>query len=147
MTHSQQLRDFVAAWEALHLAAYNDGVGVATIGWGHIRGVSMGDRCTLEQAQAWLDEELASAAADVVQLVHVPLEQWQFDAIVSLTFNVGASKLAGSQLMRCVNGAENDAAVVQFLRWAKGGGKYMRGLLARRAGEGLMYALGQYDAR
>lgn len=141
------LREFVAAYETLRLAAYDDGGGVWTIGYGHTHGVRRGDNCDREQAEAWLDAELEEAADDVRAVVHVPLEQWQFDALVSFTFNCGATALAESRLLKRVNGALHDAAANEFPRWNKDNGRVLRGLLARRAGEALIYAFNDYTGR
>ena len=144
MNHSDQCTAFVAAWEALRLKAYRDGAGIPTIGYGHIKGVQMGDTCTQEQALDWLSEELATASDDVDRLVVIPLEQHRFDALTSWVYNCGAGALATSNLLKCVNAALHDQAAVQMLRWNKAGGNVTRGLLARRAGEALMYALDDY---
>jgi lysozyme len=147
MLHSFQLRLFVQAKETLRLKAYLDGRGVPTIGWGHTRGVKLGDTCDMAQASVWLDEDLRWADEAIGRLVRVPLQQHQHDALVSWMFNCGENEeTVGSQLLKKVNGAENDAAVVQLIRWGKSGGKYINGLLGRRAGEGLMYAFGIYNA-
>lgn len=146
MTHSFELRAFVAAWESLRLKSYDDGGGVWTIGYGRTKGVRRGDTCIREEAEAWLDEELADVSSDVTRLVVIPIEQHQHDALVSLTYNIGAGAFAKSTLLQRVNAGLHEAAVCELLRWAKDGGKFVRGLLARRAGEGLMYSRGSYDA-
>lgn len=147
MMHSAACREFVAAWESLRLVAYDDGGGVWTIGYGHTLGVRAGDTCTKQQADAWLDTDLESAANDVRRLVHVPLAQNQFDALASFTLNLGATALFTSRLLKRVNGAEHDKAVAELLRWNKDNGAVLHGLLARRAGEGLVYAFGDYTGK
>lgn len=156
MHHTPALRTFVAAWESLRLRAYDDGGGVLTIGYGHTKGVQQGDVCTVEEAEAWLDEELGEAGQIVNDAVKVTLLQHQFDACASLTYNIGRGK-AGvadgfavlkngqpSTLLRAINADQHGAAITQFLRWNKDNGQVLRGLLARRAGEGLIYAFADY---
>ena len=75
MNHSDQCTAFVAAWEALRLKAYRDGAGIPTIGYGHIKGVQMGDTCTQAQALDWLSDELADASDDVDRLVVIRSEE------------------------------------------------------------------------
>lgn len=145
MKHSPQLRNFVAnGWEQLRIFAYPD-PNVWTIGYGRTRGVKKGDVCTVEQAEAWLDEDLEIAAADVRSLVHVQLAQHQFDALVSFLFNLGkTAEVVKSTLLKRVNGAEHDRAALEMLRWHMSAGKRRRGLMSRRCCEALMYGRGEY---
>lgn len=162
LVHSAALREFVAAWEVgpdggPALRAYNDlhprdpdydgPEGVWTLGYGHTRRVRRGDTCTRAQAEAWLDAALAASAFEVSELVRVPLEQRHVDALTSFVYNVGSNAFAQSQLRSCVNGVRHEAAAAQLLRWNKAGGRVLRGLLARRAGEALIYAFGDYGGR
>lgn len=145
MIHTIALNDFVAqGWEHLRLVAYLDSESVPTIGYGHTRDVKLGDTCTVEQAKAWLNEELAQSAREVTGLVRVPLKQHQFDALVSFVYNLGAGAFARSSLRKRVNGSENDKAACELLRWHMGSGKRRRGLMARRCCEALMYGRGEY---
>lgn len=147
MTHSPNLVAFVAAWEQLRTSAYDDGGGVWTIGYGHTKDVRPGDRCTVEQAQAWLDEELQETSDAVDGMVTVVIEQHHFDALVSFAYNCGTMALRGSTLLARLNEGRTDDAATQFVRWNKDNGKVLRGLLARRAGEILMFTFGDYAGR
>jgi lysozyme len=64
-----------------------------TIGYGHTRGVKMGDTCTLAQALSWLQEDAQEAVGEVRRFVQVLLSQNEFDALCSLTFNCGPNPL------------------------------------------------------
>jgi lysozyme len=73
--------------------------------------------------------------AAVSSLVKVPLNQNQFDALVSFTYNCGSGALKGSTLLRKLNNGDYDGAAAEFPRWTKGGGVVLPGLVRRRAAE------------
>lgn len=132
--------DIIKRHEGLRLEAYmptpND---VPTIGYGHTKGVKMGDRITNAQAEEYLRHDIAWAQDAVNSLVKVRLTQNQFDALVSFVFNVGASAFAKSTLLRMLNDGDYKGAADQFLRWDKQGGKVLRGLTKRRAEERALF--------
>lgn len=132
-------RALVRQFEDCRLQAYRCPAGIPTIGVGHTRGVKMGDRCTVQQADVWLTEDLQEAEAAVAQLVKVPLTQPQFDALVSFTFNLGCSRLAESTLLILLNKGIAKAAAEQFGRWVNSGGQKLDGLVRRRAAEKALF--------
>jgi lysozyme len=95
----------------------------------------MGDTCTQEQADAWFLEDVAWAEDCVNGAVNVPLTQQEFDACVSLCFNIGYTAFKGSTLVRKLNESDYDAASLQFLRWDKQRGQVLAGLTKRRMAE------------
>lgn len=101
------------------LTAYRDGGGVPTIGFGHTNGVVMGMSCTPEQAERWLQEDVREAENAVNKLVKVPLNEFQFDALVCFVFNVGVGAFAKSTLLRVLNAGGYAAVPGQMLRWVK----------------------------
>lgn len=120
-------------FEGLRLTAYQDSVGVWTIGYGHTGPeVCKGLACTEDRATELLLKDVATAVAAVNRLAIVKLEQHQFDALVDFAFNVGAGKLAHSTLLREVNAGNFAAAADQFLLWVHAGGSVLPGLLRRR---------------
>ena len=121
--------------------AYLDTGGVPTIGYGHTRGVQMGQKCTPEQAEVWLREDLASAEADVSKLVKVPLTDNQFSALVSFTFNLGGAQLGKSTLLKLLNAGNYAAAGSQFQFWVFDNGKKLAGLIKRRAAEAALWSM------
>ena len=139
MTHSQACTDFVAAHEGLRLDAYLDSVGILTIGYGHTYNVGPGDTCTAEQAKKWLNTDLMVADHGVNQAVKVPLTQCQFDACVSLAYNIGSHAFGASTLAQKLNRGDIAGAAEQFLVWNKAGGKINLGLVNRRADERKMF--------
>jgi lysozyme len=104
-------------FEGLRLVAYQDLGGVWTIGYGHTRDVCVGQTCTQAEAEAFLVADVAAAETAVSSYVHVPLNQNQFDALVSFTFNVGAGAFAASTLRKCINAGAFNLASDEFLKW------------------------------
>lgn len=147
MTHTEELTEFVQAWEGLRLRAYRDGGGVPTIGWGHTAFVEMGDTCTREEAKRWLDEDLAAHGEELQSFMTREPTQNQYDAFLSLAFNCGAVQVGGSGTMRRFNAGEDQACADRFLLWINDNGKPVPGLKARRAAEHAMYLYGSYGGR
>lgn len=135
---SQRGIALIKSFESLELKAYPDpGTGGKpwTIGWGHTKGVKPGDRITEQQAEAFLTQDLAVFELTVNSAVKVPVTQSQFDALVSLAFNIGGANFAGSTLVKKLNAGDLSGAADQFPRWKFADGKEMRGLVRRRAAE------------
>lgn len=139
MLPSQQAVNLVKASEGCRLTAYTDSVGVLTIGYGHTGGVRPGQTITQEQADAFLVQDLATAAAAVSRHVVVPLNQNQFDALTSFVFNLGEGALERSTLLKLLNQRNYQAAAAQFPVWCMAGGQALRGLIERRAKERTLF--------
>jgi lysozyme len=127
----------IKEWEQLRLVAYkptpNDRW---TIGWGHAGpNVRPGDTISVEQAQVLFDSDVKWAVDAVNRYVKVRLNQNQFDALVSFTFNVGEGAFKNSTLLRKLNKGDYQGAAEQFPRWNKQKGKVLKGLTRRRAHE------------
>lgn len=127
----------ICSFEGLRLAAYDDGVGVWSIGFGTTRYpdgrmVKQGDSCTLAQAKSYMAHDLEKFAFVVNNLVVVPITQHQFDALVSLTYNIGIKAFKESTLLKLLNNADYQAASAQFEVWNRAGGKILQGLINRR---------------
>lgn len=111
-----------------------------TIGWGHTGPeVVKGLRWTQEQADAAFVKDLAKFETAVNEAVKVPINQGQFDALVSFTYNLGGANLRSSTLLRKLNVMDYDGAEAEFARWVKNDGKTMRGLVRRRAAEQALF--------
>lgn len=133
--------ELLGEFEGCELTAYQDVIGVWTIGWGHTRGVKPGDTCTQAQADAWLDEDVSSVVDAINRDIKVPLTQHQFDALVSFGFNVGYPAMEGSTLWRKLNAGDYEGAAKEFPRWDMAGGKHIAGLLRRRKLEAYWFNL------
>ncbi len=118
MITSDRGRSLIMEREGCVLKPYRDSVGVWTDGVGNTEGViPNGPPITQEKADADLKRNLRFAEAAVSNGVTVPLEQHQFDALVSFTFNVGQGAFASSTLRRLLNAGDVDGAGRQFDRW------------------------------
>lgn len=135
----------IEQFEGLRMAAYQDGAGVWTLGYGHTGRsgpgdcVKEGDTCTSAEADAWLDVDVAEAERAVNVLVRVPLSQNQFDALVSFTCNLGWASLEGSTLLRLLNAGATQIAAAEFPKWDHVAGKVSEGLLERRMEERALF--------
>lgn len=130
----------IKQFEGCKLTAYQDSVGVWTIGYGWtqpVDGKSIRAGMTIKQktAERLLKTGLVSYESDVSRLVKVDLTQGQFDALVSFTYNLGARSLSTSTLLRKLNASDYAGAADEFLRWNKAGGKVLNGLNRRREAE------------
>lgn len=122
--------------ESLELSTYPCAAGVPTIGWGHTGpDVTPGLQITRARADELLRADLGSAEREILRLVKVPLTQGQFDALVSLIFNIGGKQFAASTLLRKLNAADYKGAANEFPRWNKAKDKVLAGLVTRRERE------------
>ena len=112
---------------------------VWTIGDGHTAGVKEGDTCDDAQADAWLIEDTAGAAAEVDNDITVALTDDEFDALVCLTFNIGRGAFRNSTLRKKLDAGDYQGAAQQFLVWNKQAGKELAGLDRRRVAEEALF--------
>lgn len=135
--------DLIKSFESLELSAYIDDVGVLTIGYGHTKTVTPGQRITEAQADALLVSDLRTAVSDVHRQVSVPLSQQQFDALVSFVFNLGGGSLKSSNGISKALAARNyDYVPNEMSRWVNGNGVPLAGLVRRRCAEGILFEYG-----
>lgn len=130
----------IKKFEGCSLAAYQDSVGVWTIGYGWtqpVAGKPVGRGMTITQntAEQLLLTGLSQYEAGVTNLVNKPLTQHQFDALVSFAYNLGIKSLGTSTLLKKLNAGDYQGAADEFPKWNKAGGKVLNGLIARRAAE------------
>ena len=135
MEPSRACFDLIKRFEGCRLTAYQDVVGVWTIGYGHTEGVGPRDRITVAMAEAWLYGDVRGYGWGVAHLVKVPLAQCQFDALVSFVFNLGVHALQTSTLLQKLNAGDFQGAAAEFIRWDHAGGVELAGLKARRIAE------------
>lgn len=135
----------IQQFEGLKLKAYQDSVGIWTIGYGNItypngKKVKKGDTITREEAEIMFKNTANNFAIKVRKLIDVSLTQNQFNALVSLAYNIGLGAFEKSTLLKLVNSSPNSPAIKdQFLRWKFAGGKEIKGLLNRRIKESEVY--------
>lgn len=126
----------IRRFEGCRLEAYQCEAGVWTIGYGHTGAhVVQGATCTQHQAEVMLESDVERFELAVSALVPHTVTQWQFDALVSFAFNLGAAALARSKLLRLLRAGDVPGAAAQFGFWVFAGGKPSPGLVKRRAAE------------
>lgn len=125
----------IKQYEGLKLEAYLCPAGIPTIGYGHTRGVKLGQKISAAQAEVFLDHDYEEAEDVVKRLITVPLTDNQLGALTSFVFNLGEGRLLGSTLRRKLNSGDYKGAAAEFDKWVYSGGKKLNGLIARRAAE------------
>ncbi|MGQ6165510.1 lysozyme [Serratia sp. IR-2025] len=136
--------ELIKRFEGLELKAYQDSVGVWTIGYGWtqtVDGKKIAPGMRIDQATAdrLLKCGVVQYEQGVNQLVKVRITQGQFDALVSFAYNLGLRSLSTSTLLRKLNDGDKQGAADEFGRWVNAGGKRLEGLVTRRAAERRMF--------
>lgn len=135
--------DLIKHFEGFVGHVYKDPVGIDTIGYGHVvlprERFAFWDGLTKAQGHDLLKKDVRRYEASVKRLIVVPLTQYQFDALVSFTFNLGGGALQRSTLRRKINRHDHRGASFEFLRWVYAGGRRLKGLVRRRKAESLLY--------
>ncbi len=134
----------IKKYEGLRLSAYKCPAGKLTIGYGHTgNDVKPGMSINKEMAELLLKQDLRLFEKAINDLIKVPLTQNQFDALVSLTYNIGIGNFVSSTLRKLLNENKILEAGEQFMRWTKvrqpGGLKELPGLVKRRAEEKALF--------
>ena len=129
----------IKKFEGCRLTAYQDSVGVWTIGYGHTKDVDEGLEITQQEAEVMLNEELLEYEGYINDMVEVPLEQCQFDALVCWVYNLGPTNLRKSTLLKFLNAGDYHSTPNQIKRWNKAGGEVLNGLVRRREAEALLF--------
>lgn len=139
MRTSQKGVSLIKSFEGLRLKSYQDSVGVWTIGYGTTRGITAGMAITNEQAERMLMNDIGRFEPEIERLVKAPMNQAQWDALMSFTYNLGAANLGSSTLLKLLNAGDYVGAAEQFPRWNKAGGQVLAGLTKRRLAERAMF--------
>jgi lysozyme len=130
----------VKEFEGLRLKAYKCPASVWTIGYGHTTAagapiVTPELVITKDEAEEVLARDMEQYEEGVRKYVKVDLTQGQFDALVDFAYNAGVGALAKSTLLKRVNAEKFDEVPAEFMKWTKGGGKELPGLVRRRRAE------------
>ena len=129
----------ICEFEGFRSEAYLDPVGIPTIGYGFIEGVSLGDTMTQYEAQQRMGRELVKYERGVSAACKIAPNQNQFDALACFAFNVGVAGMAGSSVIKAHNRGDKQAAARAYSLWNKAGGRVFAGLTRRRAAEAALY--------
>ena len=134
MKLSENGTKLIKKYEGCRLKAYKCPRGVWTIGYGHTNNVRPNDVITQDEAEELFKQDVKVFENAVNKLVKVKLNQNQFDALVSFTFNLGYGDrgLGGSTLLRLLNNSDYIGASKQFSRWVYSGDRVLEGLIKRR---------------
>ena len=131
--------DLICRFEGFRPTIYICPAGWPTIGYGHVvrdhERKRFADGIDDEIGEELLRHDVGTAVRAVLRLIHVPLTDGKFDALVSFTFNLGAGALQRSTLRRKVNRDEHDAVLAELRRWVWAGGRKLKGLVRRREAE------------
>ena len=139
--------DLIKQFEGLSLTPYLCPANIPTIGYGNTfyedgTKVTLKDKPITEQRASELIEYIVNKtfSDNINKVVKVPLNQNQFDALVSFVFNCGSGNFAKSTLLKMIRVNPNsDNIRFEFSRWNKGGGKVLGGLTRRRKAESDLY--------
>lgn len=138
--------ELIKSFEGFYSKPYLDPIGIPTIGYGatyypNKKKVTMKDKpLTEKEASDLLKEMMVTYENDVKRLVKRELNQNQFDALVSFTYNLGSANLCKSTLLKKINANPYDKTIKdEFLKWNKAGGKVLNGLIRRRNAEAELY--------
>lgn len=147
MKTSDQGRQLLIGRESLELKAYRDSEGYWTVGVGHLLSLDRNADFsslvwTREHAEQVFAEDLAKYEKAVNDSVEVPMEQHQFDALVSFGHNVGVAGVANSWVVRELNAGNLEAAAAAFDNWHK-----PPSIITRRNGEREQFKGTAFEAR
>lgn len=137
--------ELIKHFEGCKLQAYLCPANVWTIGYGTTRyedgrKVKQGDEIQLGYAELLLKEDLIAFENKVKSLVKASINDNQFSALVSFTYNLGARNLSISTLLKKVNKNPADPTIdVEFKKWINANGKPLNGLIKRREAESKLY--------
>ena len=128
-------------FEGCKLKAYRCPAGVCTIGYGHtssagVPEVTDGMIITQADADEILRRDLIKYERSVQDLIKVKLTQNQFDVLVDFAYNAGVGNLKSSTMLKKINAGDLDAVPAELMKWTKGGGKVLPGLVRRRQAAG-----------
>jgi len=131
--------DLLKHFEGCETLAYQDSVGVWTIGYGHTKGVYEGMTVSQEGAEELLAHELEEYEGYINDIPKVALTQCQFDGLVCWVYNLGPTNLRSSTLLKVLNEENYEDVPFQMRRWDKAGGVVLKGLTRRRVAESMLF--------
>ena len=139
MKISENGLELIKKFEGCETTAYQDSVGVWTIGFGHTKGVEEGQTCSIEDAESMLADEMDEYEGYINNMVKVELQQHEFDALVAWVYNLGPTNLGESTMLKVLNGGQFDRVPDEMNRWTRAGGEILEGLVRRRQAESFMF--------
>ncbi len=137
--------DLIKQFEGCKLTAYQDSIGVWTIGYGstyyeNMQKVKHGDKVSQQRADEIFEFVANRFVRNIDVLITSQLTQNQFNAVVSLAYNIGMGNFQKSTLLKKLNKNPNDKSIsAEFNKWVNAGGKPLQGLITRRKKESEIY--------
>lgn len=119
----------IKKFEGLKLSAYLCPAGIPTIGWGHTKGVKMGDKISEYQAEEYLNEDIAPIEK-VLNSKNYDITQNQYDALVSMLYNIGTGRLTNFDAD--LKNKNFEAVTARMAKYVYANGKLLNGLVNRR---------------
>lgn len=134
---NEYFKQLIYTWEGCLLTAYKDSVGVWTIGYGHIVGVTEGLTIIQEQADAWLIDEYLEYSNAVLSCFTFQLLDYELGALTSLCYNIGIEAFCKSTLVQVIQSDKENLDLIaeNWIQWDNAGGSSVNGLLKRRVDE------------
>ena len=139
MNISKEGLALIKKFEGCELKAYRCPANVLTIGYGVTKGVTEDMEITQQEADEMLNEEIPEYEEYINNMVKVPLEQCQFDALCAWVYNLGPTNLEKSTLLKLLNAGDYHLIPSQIKRWNKAGGETLTGLIRRREAESILF--------
>lgn len=147
MAISRQVLDFIKQHESWSATVYKDPVGLPTIGYGHLikDGENFNNPLTQQEGEDLLRKDIEAAQNAIRELIYVPINQNEFDALTSFVFNLGRDAFEKSTLRREINAGNIRVAPGEIVRWNKAYDKnldtyiVLPGLVNRRADEVMLF--------
>lgn len=141
MKLSNQGIDFIKTFEGFSPTVYRCIAGLKTIGYGHVlkKGETYENGIDIFTATELLKKDVRNAESAVRRLIPRTLDQSQFDALVSFTFNLGSGALQRSTLRQKLLRGDDEGASLEFRKWVFAAGKKSKGLIRRREEERLLF--------
>lgn len=145
MKLNQNGYNLIKQFEGCKLTAYQDSIGVWTIGYGStyyedMQKVKKGDKVSQERANEIFEFVASRFARNVDDIITSKPTQNQFNAVVSLVYNIGLGNFQKSTLLKKLNKNPNDKTIKdEFLKWVNAGGRKLQGLVNRRKKEAEIY--------
>ena len=143
------LDNLLKKFEGCKLKAYRCPANVCTIGYGHTSAAGApqvvdGMIITQADAEDILKRDIVKYEIAVMDLVKVKLTQNQFDVLVDFAYNAGVGNLKSSTMLKKVNAGDLDAVPAELMKWTKGGGKVLPGLVRRRQAASAWWSADQH---
>lgn len=136
--------DFIAHWEVFVPHVYDDGWGNGTIGYGHLWQKDEPREISVDQGRALLEQDAKEVARSIKASLTRSITQPQFDALVSLYYNVGPLWITHGTVVQKINANRLAAAASTILQYSKVNGKTVLGVVRRRHAERRLFLEGTY---